>query len=292
MALAAPVLVASLTLIASATSCSSSTSSTSPQDAGTSDAPEVTVDTLADWSCLGKVKDATSSAATIPFSFGALDPFTAKGVTGAVVKTCARADVACASPFETLTTDDTGTVSFKSLPTGTTGFDGYFEVQVGSEIANLNFEGHPITAVIPKYGRTHYGDSQIATLLQTSATKVDLDRTRGVVTFQARDCSEYPAGVSCRESNCRAYTPGGVSFSLDVQDPKIIRGYISSIDGKVTLSTTATSTSALFGLGGFVNVPPGPVTLTAKVAATGQIIGTYKTFARAGAISAMVATPQ
>ncbi len=118
------------------------------------------------------------------------------------------------------------------------------------------------------------------------------DRSRGIIGFQIHDCSQFPGGISCRDKACRTYLAGGVVYSIDVQDPAIVLGYVTNVDGKVGLSTRATSTSALIGLGGFVNVPPGPVTITAKVAATGQTIGSYKMFARAGALSATVALPQ
>jgi hypothetical protein len=280
-------------LAVAAGACSSSSASTTASDAGADDgATAVTLDPLADWSCLGKVVEASATAATAEFAFQAVDPFTNKGLPGATVKSCAATDTACASPFETLASDGDGKVTFKSLPTPGKGFDGFFQVQVGSDLPNLDFEGHPITGNYGNYGRTTYGEAQLATLLQTAETKVTFDPSRGVVGIQVHDCSQYPGGTSCRDKACKSYNPGGVVFSIDVQDPGIVVGYLSAVDGKVGLSTKATSTSALVGLGGFVNVPPGPVTITAKVAATGQTVGTYKMFSRAGAFAATVALPQ
>jgi hypothetical protein len=290
---AAAALAGLAALASTANACSSSSSSAAATDAGTEDAAaQVTVDPLANWSCLGKVTEATPAAATSTFDFTAVDPFTAKGLPGAVMKSCALTDTACGSPFETLTADADGKVTFKSLPTSGKGFDGFIEVRVGTDLQNLNFEGHPLTGNYGNYGRTHYSDAQLATLLQTTETKVTFDPARGIIGFQIHDCSQFPGGISCRDKACKAYNPGGVSFTIDNPDPQIVRGYLSAAGAKVSLSTKATSTSPLVGLGGFVNVPPGPVTITAKVAATGQTIGTYKLFSRAGAISAIVALPQ
>ena len=236
---------------------------------------------------------AEAPAATTDFAFTAVDPFTSKGLPGATVKSCAATDTACASPFETLTSDADGKVTFKSLPTPGKGFDGFVQVQIDTDLPNLNFEGNPITGNYGSgYGRTNYGDAQLATLLQTAETKVTFDRSRGIIGLQAHDCSQFPGGISCRDKACKTYNPGGVAFSIDVQDPAIVLGYVANVDGKVGLSTKATSTSALLGLAGFVNVPPGPVTVTAKVAATGQTIGTYEMFSRAGALSATIALPR
>lgn len=192
-----PPPVGSVALLAlAAGACSSSSSSTTPTDAGADDgASAVTVDPLANWSCLGKVVEANAPAAPTDFAFTAVDPFTAKGLPGATVKTCAATDTACASPFETLTSDSEGKVLFKSLPTPGKGFEGFFQVQIDADLPNLNFEGHPITANYgSNYGRTHYGEAQLATLLQTSDTKVTFDRSRGIIGFQAHDCSQYPGG--------------------------------------------------------------------------------------------------
>ena len=285
IALACPFVAAAVCLFA----CSSSTPSSPPQDGGTGagDAAEpATVDSIADWSCLGKVKVPAPEMATIPFDFGLADPFTGKVVKGATVKSCARTDTACASPFETVVSDDLGFAAFK-LPTGAAGFDGFFEVQVGSEIPNLNYHGDAFSRKGADQ-RLYWGDSQLSTLFASSA--VARDPALATIGVQAHDCKESPGGVPCgSDPSCSTYIPGGVSFSIDVQDPKIVLGYIQSAGSALVISTKATSTTALVGLAGFLNVPAGPITVTAKVAATGQIIGSYPMTARAGAMTLLVA---
>ena len=131
--------------------CSSSSSSSAPPaDGGTDAAAEIPVDPLANWSCLGKVKVPAPVAATTPYDFQLVDPTNAKPVANATVRTCALADTTCASPIETMTTGETGIAAFTKLPTAGKGFEGYFEVKIGSETPILNFLGIPIWTKWPK----------------------------------------------------------------------------------------------------------------------------------------------
>jgi hypothetical protein len=255
--------------------CSSSSTSSPQVDAGADAAPEAKVDTAADWSCVGNVAAPAAASPSIAFDFGLVDPSNNKPVAGATVKTCARTDTTCGAPLETATTDEVGRAKFAALPTGTSGFDGFFEVQFGSEIPNLNFQP-PIVASIADYTRQYWGNSQWQVIFQAGGFKPD-QQTLGTVGFQVHDC--------------KGYLPGGITAELDVKDAKIVRGFIVYENGIGTVSTTATATSALVGLGGFFNVPPGPVTLTLKVEATGQVVSVSKVFARAGAYTAVVAAP-
>lgn len=268
--------------------CSSSSSSNPPTDAGTADAQAAApLDRLADWSCLGKVTVPPPTVATAAVDVGLSDPYSNAPVKGANVKGCARTDRECASPFETATSGESGVAFLKQVPLGTAGFDGFFDVQVGSEIPNINFDG---TTVVRKaaYARQYWGDAQLATLFSSAVVK--RDPALGTIGIQAHDCKDVPNGVPCGGTEgCSSYYPGAVTFTIDVKDPRVVQGYIDSTG---TLSQKAVVTSALIGTGGFLNVPPGPVTVTARVAATGQVVGTYSIFTRAGAISLLIAGPR
>jgi hypothetical protein len=273
--------------------CSSSSSSSAPSaDAGAEgSAPEAQLDPLAKWSCLGNVKVPAPPSATTPYDFQLVDPVNDTPVKGATVKTCAFSDTECASPIETATTPDTGIAPFTKLPTTGKGFDGFFEVKIGTEQTNLNFSGIPIWTKFPKSGRLYWGDTQIGVVLKTGSLKQD--PSLGLIGIQAHDCTEMPGGVPCNDKEpCPSYTPGGVAFDIDNRDPRITRVYVTINGNAVAASTTAAATTPLNGNGGFLNVPPGPVTVTAKVVATGQQIGTYKLFVRAGAMSLLTAQPQ
>jgi hypothetical protein len=78
----------------------------------------------------------------------------------------------------------------------------------------------------------------------------------------------------------------GVSFEIDVADPQIQVAYLDTKSSKLNPSATKTDET---GKGGFANVPPGPVTVTAKVA--GRIIGKQSAFVRAGTASMLVLGP-
>jgi hypothetical protein len=89
--------------------------------------------------------------------------------------------------------------------------------------------------------------------------------------------------------SCLGETAEGVGFSSLEGDATTVAFYM--IKGIPSTKQPATDTS---GWGGLLNLPPGSVTLTGRLAATGQELGTLSVFARAGELTytAVVPAPQ
>jgi hypothetical protein len=239
------------------------------------------------WACVGQETTPAPSSSTVAVSFGLTSK--SQPVANAPVKACAIGDVTCSTSIDSHTTDSTGTVMFAALPTGTKGFDGYFEVDFPNDMPNLNFNDPPIYASSGSV-RTFWSGALVAETAQ--AVGVTLDPSRGTLLIEAHDCTEFPSNVSClgNDAGCPSSRPGGVSLSINVSDPKIVTGYITDQNGSVVASRTATCTADKFGAGGFFNVPPGPVTITGTLT-TQQTMATLTVFVRAGAVSLVVLPP-
>ena len=92
-----------------------------------------------------------------------------------------------------------------------------------------------------------------------------------------------------RAYDCLGQTAEGVVFSSLEGDDSTVPFYM--IKGIPSTKQSQTDDS---GRGGLLNLPPGSVTLTGRVAATGQEVGTLSVFARAGELTytALVPAPQ
>ena len=286
--------------------CSSSSSGAAPSDAG-SDASsadgsvtDASSDTATsdgaplprgDWSCLGKVTIPAPTASTVKVTkFGNPGVATSQPLKDLVLKACALTDTACATPLDTQTADVNGEVSFAALPAGTRGFDGYFEATYPGDVSDLNFINPPFFADVPFYQRVYWSHASLSLVFNSGAFTID--DTRGIIGFEAHDCTQFPGGVACSPGSvgCKNKLGEGIEVSIDVVDPKIGRGYIRVADGGLRVDPNATATDSS-GTGGFVNVPPGTVNVTWKLQATGQTVGTQKVFVRGGAFSAVILMP-
>lgn len=242
-----------------------------------------------DFSCVGQVTTVAPATTTAKVLMHNIDAFSNVPLHDAVVKVCARDDVACAAPSLQTTTDENGIATMPALPLGANGFDGYFEVSVGDEPRNLNFVS-PSIHRDQAYRRVYWSLAALTRIADIVGTKYDPQR--GHVFVEAHDCTGYANGTFCTPplddiDGCLRGQPGGVAFELDVQDPAIVLGYLYP----PSISRDAGGTYAGIGQGGFVNVPPGPVTLTAKIAQTGQVVARQKLFVRAGAFSMVTIFP-
>jgi hypothetical protein len=280
-----------LIAITVAIGCSSSRAPDAPSDAGSDDAgadSAIHVPPLTgDYSCVGKITYPAPASQSAKVSFVNIDAFSNVPVKSASVKACALGDTTCAEPTVVTTTDEAGIAMLDPLPLGTVGFPGYFEVTLPDEAPNLNFVSPPIIED-RSYQRIYWSKAALTNL--AALVGVTWDPTRGHVFIEAHDCTEYPNGINCQgrgDESCKGHGPGGIAFELDVHDPAIVLGYLFP----PSVSRTAGGTYEGIGQGGFINVPPGDVTVIGKIAATGQIVSRQKLFVRAGAYSMVVLQP-
>lgn len=247
-----------------ATTSSSSSSSSSTTGSSSSGA-------AADWSCIGKVSWPKPSAATVDMKFDAQTL-----ATNLSVKVCPKSDATCAAPSDSQSSP-MNMVTVK-VPTGTNGFDGFFEVDGAGAPTNLKY-------VFPPVGAGFAGAADWQFLLFTDAIDAAIGQEIGVTLDPAL------AIVGLQSFDCTFNAIGGVSFELagGGASAKLLY-FVGGLSGTASLSAKATELAS-DALGGFVNVSPGEVTVSAKVAATGQSLGSVKVFTRAGAMTTIQFTP-
>jgi hypothetical protein len=79
--------------------------------------------------------------------------------------------------------------------------------------------------------------------------------------------------------DCVGNTAPGVTVTASVSGPNVVEFYSTSM---LSLSLTAGSTGSQ-GLGGFLFVPAGPITLTATAVSLGKVVSRATVLARDGA---------
>jgi hypothetical protein len=223
------------------------------------------------WSCLASPPAAAPPPdADVAVTMSLFDPVTpapgrnGKALPGIVIRGCAKLDVVCANPIvASVTTDAEGNAKL-GIPAG---FDGYLELTGPSIVPALwYFSPLPDAQAAPR--SYNVGLLSPASFSQIAATVgASIDDTAGHSFNFALDCAQsygtFGSGVSFTPSATRT---GTRSFYL--------------INGLP--STTATTTDGS-GVGGFVNLKPGVVTVTADLA--GQRTGSVSVLIRAGVIT-------
>ncbi len=220
-----------------------------------------------DWSCLGSVTWDPPMAATVNYNVTYVDFITEELLLDLTAKACARTDTTCATPLDEQTTDETGSVQL-TLPTGVNGFDGFIEV-TGDGVAWINIVHRPLTEdeAFTEGIITDSGMITLAALLSSTVDAAD-----GQLAFAVAECGPGdPIGAKVTTSNTDAGTELG--FLRD------------SLPRKDVDDTDAT------GFGAFLNVPPGPSTITATVGDTGTQIATAEVFIRPGFVSFVFLPP-
>jgi hypothetical protein len=217
---------------------------------------------MGDWTCLGTFETPSYEAGEVTGDMNVSEIVDGTPLADLDVQTCAVDDPDCASPLGSATTNASGSVSL----TVTTADPVYFE---------MTGDGIPTTIAIPS---APYGDNfvdswtiidsaNLVFFISLATLGQDADPTRGHVGVRIADC-------------VKAYGPG-VEFELDTADGDTSLAYFNET-GTPNPSLTATTG---FGGAGFANVPVGPAVLTAKVAATGEVITTRDIFVRADAVT-------
>lgn len=262
-----------LPLTACAGTVASQDGAPAPSAPSSSSAPPSTH--TADWSC-------TEAGASLPMwshpaalasdqvlAVHLVEEYTHLGVGELTVHACDASDDACATPLASATTNDAG-VATLVLPPGAATFDGYIEV-IGYEMPTnlIFFDGRAASD-------TGFYDLEITTRAALAISQqlagATLDPQRGLVRIEAHDCAGAAApGVALAVSTADRAT----TFAYSTGDGT---GY--SPDGKTTDST---GVAVAFGVkdGGF-----------GVHEAVGQRgVGGALAFARAGAVSSVVALP-
>jgi hypothetical protein len=244
-----------------------------PQDAGAPDSP---------FACLGNYPSPPTPP-TIDFAIVLTDFFTTAPVQTVTVTACPNAsDPACMNPIATRVPDATGTVKF-TLDTSKGPFKGYVIIEsmgleggvydpdsgADADINKLYFPSRvyyanpaPAADTTDTRELVSYGSAGV---LQTVFGR-KLDPTLGVILASTVDCSDN--------------TTAGVSVSLDMSGSTTLAFYFQ---GGVP-SLTATQSDS-FGIAGWINVPVGGRTVSARLASTQQPIGDVSMYVLGGWLS-------
>ncbi len=183
-------------------------------------------------------------------------------IVQAAIALCASNDPDCATPLTTSTTDDTGYAPLawppdvpSFLEVTATGYPPHIMHRDGAPPPDFNYVAAPISD-----GTLN----QLALLMGGT-----IDPSRGHMGGQVVDCTGTHAE--------------GVAFEVDTADAGTLVGYFGP-NGLPAANRTSTSEDGRIGIG---NIPPGPFTVTARVASTGQKICERHGLARAGAMTFM-----
>jgi hypothetical protein len=183
---------------------------------------------------------------------------------GAVsVRPCPKLDVTCAKPLSAAVTSGNDGVASLTLPKA---FDGYLEINSSKTMPALWYFS-PLPTTERNYNVGLLTPASFQTIAQAAGATIDPNA--GHSFNIALDCTE----------NYGTYAKG-VSFTADQHTGGTRLFYL--INGLPSTSADQTDAS---GIGGFANLPPGIVTVTASVAATGQRSGSVSGLIRAGVIT-------
>jgi hypothetical protein len=192
------------------------------------------------------------------------------GLARVGVRACARLDVTCATPLAGPVDTDAAGHATLTVPGS---FDGYLELKSTSAVPAIwFFSPRPIRATtyrVPLLSAAGFGD----VAKNSGAT---IDPARGHVFLFALDC----------DLTFGTFAPG-VSFSVEPAEATTRSFYLA---GGLP-STTATQTDES-GIGGFVNLAPGVVTVRGSIVATKRPSGTASVLVRPGTVTYSAIAPQ
>jgi len=221
----------------------------------------------ADWSCVGhlKIPDAAHVPETLTVPF--VDLASSLPVPGVRVLPCLGIDPLCMSPVaDAAITNEAGQVTF-TVPWGYQGdllstLDGDIPT-----IAYLSAAVYSRSTIHPYFMvETNLFFEIVAALQTLDGGTIKINPADGIIFLGIFDCAGVPAA--------------GVNFTLSPSSPASTIAYL--IQGLPILAATETDP---FGGAAAVNIPVGSVTATAKVTATGQVVGINTGYVQQGRVS-------
>jgi hypothetical protein len=246
----------------------------------TPDAGSGGFDAAGPWGCLDQPPEVTTaSPVTITFEmFDAIYPVTTAGPTGGSdltvisfdplsgvsIEACDPGDLLCSTPVTPIVTTEDAGVATLTVPGN---FTGFFKFTAAGYLPSYTYQGNFLadaSTLAPPAAMLAPADA--ITLAGSLGAIVDLDAgsSVGLVFFEVYDCFDRHGA--------------GVQFALSTDaGPTTVPFYLA--DGLP--SGTATETDSV-GAAGAVNVPVGPMTITATLAATNQTLGSITVNVRAG----------
>ncbi|HEX3594021.1 MAG TPA: hypothetical protein VHU80_02935 [Polyangiaceae bacterium] len=214
------------------------------------------------WGCMDQPKVTSTAPGPFHVTFhlaGILDTTPIQGVTAYM---CKKLDLDCTMPMAgPVTSDVMGNISF-DVPAN---FTGYVQFAKGTDITPGIYFFNPPPAQDMDAVAVQVVTPGIVGLLTSSFRAPQAD-ANGLTLINVADCGGKAAV--------------GVSIVAEGIDPMADEFY--SVGGLPTATATET---AMEGFGGFVNVPPGPLTVKGVVNGTKRELQTISVLIRAGSIT-------
>jgi hypothetical protein len=214
-----------------------------------------------DWSCIGQLEAKTFEAGDAVGNLTVVELQDDSPLVDITVNVCSVDDTDCATPLDSGVTDADGRVTLDV----TKAEQRYLELTGPGILDAISFNNGP--------PRSDPFDELVRVISPESFAVVEnligvtADPTRGHAGIQANDC-QGAIGV-------------GVTFEISTADADTVIGYFSPVGAP----NPALTETGVDGRAAVANIPAGPATITATVAATGQVIGTRTFFVRPEAIA-------
>jgi len=231
------------------------------------------------WACLDQPPQVTSSSpVAITFkTFDALDPITTAGPTGGsdftvvsfvplpgiAIEGCTFSDTSCSMPATPVGTSDDAGEATLTVPDN---FNGFFSLTRTNYLPLAHYPG-PLLADASSF-------APAVSMIEPQAA-ISLAEALGATA--ELDAGASVAAVFVEMYDCFDRYAAGVSLAMSATDSTTVPFYIAS--GLPSRTATQTDSS---GTGGAVNVPVGPLTVTATLAATNRALGSVEVVIRPG----------
>ena len=218
------------------------------------------------WSCLGTAQDSAVTSGAFPVTLHLQDIQTQQPLAGVQARLCRKSDVHCTEPAaEAVLSDALGVVRFAiDFEEPTQKFAGFVQLLRDDLVPALYVFNPPIE---------HAVDLAAVQLLSESGAEIlarqigaSVEPQRGSLLLSAFDCNGEPAA--------------GVMVSTDDADEQAAPFY--SAAGLPVTDASATDTS---GYAGLVNVSPGTIAVTGRLALNQRSLGTVSLPIQAGSIT-------
>jgi hypothetical protein len=224
------------------------------------------------WSCIGHVAPRLISSNGSTFVVIALDPNSYSPVAGIDVRACYPGDTSCIAYSGTgLTDPTTGSATLQIAP-ALSGHgleaDAYLQLTSGGTAPVFYYWGFDVSAPRETF------DVGVASLAFWQGAFGTWDyNSRGIVFFYVSDCTPFTNQSL------------GVEVALSPTDSLVSEYYAQGSTGNFDAMATDVVTQIGLPAGGFVNVRPGTVTLTATARAIGKAYSTATVLVSAGTIT-------
>jgi hypothetical protein len=213
-----------------------------------------------EWSCVNGPGSTLAASSSVDVALPVVDLLARDAAEPIEASLCRKLDVNCEAPTQSMTMSGTGDYPL-SLERG---FEGYLSVRGGAVVPTLYFLSQPLEAGERLPTLTLLSEAVMGSL--AAELGVPLMEGRGLALFSVQDCDG-------------ALTPG-IALEAHEADAETTRYY--DRDGLPTVPAAVTGAE---GSGGFLNAPPGPLSVEARLPDGSAPLASASVLVRPGFIS-------